>query len=129
MKMNSINAFSLKGILTKVVVAGALAGAVLIAAPQKAEAQKIRIGVQFGQPGYYAPAAPDYGYGYREDYYARERREEFERREAIARHEAWERRERWEHRDYDRDRRFDRDGYRGYDRGYVRGYDRGYNRR
>jgi len=121
MKTNSIKAFSLKGILTKVTVAGALAGAVFMVSPQKAEAQGFRVGVQFGQPGYYAPVAPvvygpSYGYGYRDDFYARERREEFERREAIARHEAWERQERWEHRDFDRDRRFDRDDHRGYDR-------------
>lgn len=109
MKTNSIKAFSLKGILTKVVVTGALAVAVLMAAPQKAEAQGFRIGVQFGQPAYYAPVAPVvYGqnYGYREDFYARQRRLEFERREALARHEAWERRERFEHNRYN--------GYRGY---------------
>jgi hypothetical protein len=103
MKTNSIQGFSVKGILTKVVVAGALAGAVLIAAPQKAEAQGFRIGVQIGHPGYYAPVAPVvYGpaYGYREDFHARQRREEF------LRHEAWERHERFEHRDFDRDRHF-----------------------
>ncbi len=96
MKTNSIKAFSLKGILTKVVVTGALAAAFFMAAPQKAEAQGFRIGVQIGHPYYSRPyygrpyyAPPVYGPVYGPGFYAERR------------HEEWLRHERFEH-----DRRF-----------------------
>ncbi len=80
MHTNSIKTNGLKGIFTKVLLAGSMAAAVFMAAPQKAEAQRIAVGVQFGHPVY----APAYGY------YGERRREEFRR------HERWER----DHRGY-----------------------------
>jgi hypothetical protein len=116
-----MNAAQMKSMITKVMMAGLLAGAVMFAGAKKAEAQQFSIGVQIGQPvgypGYYAQ--PGYGYYANRNYYERLRCEQ-ERRETIARQEAWERqqewirheqRERWEHehhdgwRDHDWDRR------------------------
>ncbi len=83
---------SIKGMVAKVLTVGFLAGAVVIFAPEKAQAQEVFIG-----NGYYA----------RHDFYERERIE------AFRRHEAFERR-----REFFRDREFrhfHRDGfYRGY---------------
>ena len=59
-----------KGILAKVATVGLLAGAVAMAAPQKAEAQ-VRFGVRIGGPVYVGPryvAPPVYGY-YGPQYY------------------------------------------------------------
>ena len=50
--------------LTKWITGAALAGALLFAAPKKAEAQ-VSFGISVGHPGYYGPA---YGYGYRPYY-------------------------------------------------------------
>lgn len=108
---------SIKAMVAKAMAVGLVAGALVLAAPQKAQAQ-VRIGVQFGYPPVYA-YAPGYAYpSYPPDYYAR--RDYYERlrcererqREAWERHEAWERREAWEHaREFDRrhDRDWDRD--------------------
>lgn len=66
MKLSNITAklTSLKGSVVRVLAAGALAGAVLAAAPA-ANAQRFAFGVQFGGPRYYAPPPPRYyGYGY-----------------------------------------------------------------
>jgi len=87
MKTNSIKTNGLKGIFTKVILAGTLAGAVLMAAPQKAQAQQFAVGVQFGHPVYRGPV---YGPVYDRGFYADRRREEF-RREEFLRHERWER--------------------------------------
>jgi hypothetical protein len=66
---------NVKSMVAKVMTVGLLAGAVVLAAPAKAQAQ-IAVGVQLGYP--------QYGYQQR-GYY------DHERQEAIARHEAWER--------------------------------------
>ena len=79
---------NLKAILTKTAMVGLVAGAALMAAPQKANAQ-VAIGIHFGhRPVYVAPApyyvppvaygpayvAPAYGYyGYDRGYYHRDR--------------------------------------------------------
>jgi hypothetical protein len=95
-------------LIAKVMTVGLLAGAFVMAAPTKAEAQGFGVAVQVGYPHY------DYA---RHDYYdhmrfEQERRAEFERQEAFRRHEEW-MRERDFHRD--RDWRFhDRDDHRGY---------------
>ena len=111
-----------KGMITKAMMVGLAAGAVALAAPQKAQAQ-VSFGVQVGYPpvytyapGYYAYPPDDYA---RREYYERLRRER--EREAWERHEAWERQQAYyryaygyrdhdrrdhdDHRDWDRDRR------------------------
>ncbi len=109
---------NVKSMVAKVMTVGLLAGAFVMAAPVKAQAQGFDLGVQIGYPHY------DYGH---RDYWEHERREAFarqqafERQQAFLRHEEWERHEAWEHRghdfDHDRDDRFrhvDRDDfYRG----------------
>ncbi len=80
---------NLKAMMAKAITAGALAGAVFMAAPTKAEAQ-VSFGVRFGRPVYVAPrpvyvVPPVYGYGFGYD------------RFAYDRHLAWERHERFEH--------------------------------
>jgi hypothetical protein len=99
---------NVKSMVVKVMTVGFLAGAFVMAASMKAQAQGFDLGVQIGYPHY------DYGH---RDYLERERWERerceaiarqqaFERRQAFLRHEAWERREAWEHRghDFDHDR-------------------------
>jgi hypothetical protein len=120
---------NVKAMVVKGMTVGLLAGAFVLAAPAKAQAQGWQVGVAIG--GY--PSAP---YGYSREYYERlrcerERREAFERQQAYAReqayleHEAWERHEAFErqrafgygygrerddhHRDRD-DRHWDHDG-------------------
>jgi hypothetical protein len=63
---------NVKAMATKVIAVGALAAAVVLSAPAKAEAQQFAVGVHVGYP-----------YGY--DHY----RIEQERRAAIIRHEEW----------------------------------------
>ena len=70
---------NLKATMAKIATVGLLAGAVVLAAPQKAEAQvRFGVGVNFGGPvvyrhHYYAPpvvyAPPVYGYGYYHPHY------------------------------------------------------------
>ena len=78
--------------VAKVMTAGLLAGAFVLVAPVKAEAQDFGIGVQIGYPHY------DYSH---RDYYEHQRFEE-ERREAYARQQeflrqqAWQRQQAWE---------------------------------
>jgi hypothetical protein len=79
---------TLKLMIAKVMTAGLLAGALMVAAPKKAEAAQVNIGVQFGRPVVY----PDY-YA-RRAYYDHLRAEEARRAE-IARHDAWVRHEEW----------------------------------
>ncbi len=98
---------NVKAMVAKSLTVGLLAGAFVLAAPAKADAQ-IAIGVQFGAPVYD-------GYN---DYYARQRYEQYRRQQAFeaqqayarqqawAQHEAWERREAWE-----REHDYRRDGY------------------
>ncbi len=85
-KLNG-NIANVKGMVAKVLTVGFLAGAVVMAAPAKAQAQEIYV----GNGGFYA----------RHDFYERERVE------AIRRHDAWVRAEEY--------RRFHHDRfYRGY---------------
>jgi hypothetical protein len=103
-------------LFAKVMTVGLLAGAFVMAAPEKAHAQGFAVGVQIGYPHY------DYsrrGY-YEHERFERERREAFARQQAYERQQAFLRHEAWEHRgrgwDRDRDDRFrggDRDDYRG----------------
>ena len=120
MKLTNVKAMVAKGLTV-----GLLAGAFVLAAPAKAEAQQFAIGVQFGAPVYNG-----YNNGYN-DYYARQRAYEAQR--AWAQHEARERHEVWEHQraygygngngygygngygDHDRGRR-DRDDHRDWNR-------------
>ncbi len=69
---------NLKAMAAKVMTVGLLAGAVVMAAPAKAEAQQFAVGVQVGYPHY----------GYGPDYYARLRFDE-RRRAEFLRHEEW----------------------------------------
>ena len=109
---------TLKLMVAKVMTAGLMGGALMLATPKKAEAQQFSIGVQIGRPvvspGYYAQP----GYYAERDYYAR-RRYEQERLEAIARREAWERRQAWlRHEQRERWEREHHNGWRndGWDR-------------
>jgi hypothetical protein len=103
MKITNVKAMVAKG-----VTVGLLAGAFVLAAPAKADAQQFAVGVRVGNPGYYGYSAnsyPVYGY-YGPDYYARLR---FERERQ---HDEWVRehefqRYHYDHRDDDRDRRHD----------------------
>ncbi len=98
--------------MTKWITGAALAAALLIAAPHKAEAQ-VGFGIQVG-------SYPAYGYGYAAPYgpsvYAQQRLIEHEQWEAARaaewRHEQWERAHFYAHDGY---------GWHGYDR---RDYDR-----
>jgi hypothetical protein len=104
---------NVKALVAKSLTAGLLAGALVLAAPAKAQAQQFAVGVQYGSSGY--------GYVAPGDYYARQRYEAlcrqraFEAQQAYARQQAWARHEAFEYRDRDRDRR-DRDDRRDWDR-------------
>ena len=115
---------NVKAMLVNGVTVGLVAGALVLAAPAKANAQQFAVGVQFGSPGY--------GYTTHGDYYARQRYEElcrerafaaqqaYARQQAWAQHEAFERHEAWDrdrfgYGDRDRDRR-DHDDHRDWDR-------------
>jgi hypothetical protein len=74
---------NVKGMIAKGMMLGLAAGALLVASPVKAEAQRFVVGVQVGNP-YYAPRFDRYD------------RFEFERRQAFLRHEEWERAHRFE---------------------------------
>jgi hypothetical protein len=71
---------NVKAIVAKVMTVGLLAGAFVMAAPAKADAQQFGTVVEVGYPHY------DYS---RRDYV------EFQRREAIRRHDEWVRHEEW----------------------------------
>jgi hypothetical protein len=77
---------NVKGTVAKAMLAGVVAGALMMAAPAKAQAQEVVIGARFGRPIYGPP-----------DRFAIERREEFLRREAFLRHQEWERAHRFGH--------------------------------
>lgn len=98
---------NVKAMIAKGVTVVLLAGAVALAAPAKAEAQQFAVGVQLGSP-YYG-----------NDYYARQRYEEYCQRQAWARHEAEERHEAWV-----RQQAYDRYAYRDRDRHDHRDWDR-----
>ena len=72
----------LKAIVAKVITAGVLAGAFVMAAPKQAQAQRFVVGVQTGYP-YYGTA-----YG---------RHDDFRRREEFRRHEEWARARAYNH--------------------------------
>jgi hypothetical protein len=103
MKITNIKAMVAKG-----VTVGLLAGAFVLTAPAKADAQQFAVGVRVGNPGYFGYPAngyPAYGY-YGPDYYARLR---FERERQ---HDEWVRehefqRYHYDHRDDHRDYRHD----------------------
>jgi hypothetical protein len=112
---------SVKALVAKSLTVGLLAGAFVLAAPAKANAQQFAVGVQFGSPGY--------GYDSPRDYYARQRYEElcrqrafeaqqaYARQQAWAQHEAWERHEAFERREaWERQQAFGRFGYERGDR-------------
>ena len=87
--MNITSFRSLKGIFTKVAVAATLAGAVLLATPQKADAQHFSVQFGVGRP-YYGPAyGPAYGPVYGPGFYAERRHDDWVRREEFRRHEEW----------------------------------------
>lgn len=67
---------NVKAMIAKAMTVGLLAGAVMLAAPAKADAQPVVVGVQVGYP--------QYGYGYDHFRFEQERR-----REEFLRHEAW----------------------------------------
>jgi hypothetical protein len=90
---------NVKGMAIKGMLAAVAAGAFLMVAPAKAEAQNFGVDVRFGHP---APA-PFYG---RPGYYGFERHEDFVRHEEAVRHEEFVRRE-----ELERAHRF-HDGYR-----------------
>ena len=75
---------NVKGMVVKGMMAVMVAGALLLAAPAKAEAQGFAVGVRVGGP-YYAHRNFEF-----------ERRQEFLRREAFLRHEEWLRAHRFE---------------------------------
>ena len=83
-----MKAIQMKSILAKMMTAGFLAGALMLAGPVKAEAQQFSVGVQIGRPVVYRD------YYARRAYYDRLRWEEARRAE-IARHDAWVRHEQW----------------------------------
>ena len=75
---------NVKAMVVKAMTVGMLAGAFILAAPAKAQAQGFGVRVQVGYPPY------------RRDYYERlrferERRDAFLRQQAWFRHQAWER--------------------------------------
>jgi hypothetical protein len=74
---------NVKAMVAKVMTVGLLAGAVVMAAPAKADAQQFGAVVEVGYPHY------DYS---RRDYV------EFQRREAIRRHDEWVRAHRFDRR-------------------------------
>jgi hypothetical protein len=65
---------SVKSMVAKVMTVGLLAGAFVLAAPMKANAQQFGVGVQVGYP--------HYDYSRRDSF-------EFQRRQAFLRHEEW----------------------------------------
>jgi hypothetical protein len=101
---------NVKGMVAKLMMVGLAAGALAIASPVKAQAQRFAVGVQLGNPDYryypngYRYDRDDYRYRgddlrareQREEFRSREAREEFERRQAYVRHEQWERAHRYD---------------------------------
>ncbi len=111
---------NVKAMVAKVMTVGLLAGAFVLAAPVKAEAQGWQVGVHLGGPAYYG----DDG---RREYWEHERQEEFARQQAYLQHEAWERHEREEQFERQRAYGYGGYGYRGHDRDdrfERRGHDR-----
>ena len=98
---------NVKALIARSLAAGLLAGAFVLAAPAKANAQQFAVGVQFG--------SPSYGYDGPRDYYARQRafeaQQAYARQQAWAQHEAFERQEAW-----GRQQSFGRFGYEHGDR-------------
>lgn len=119
MKLSTLTAKLTDTKAVRALAVTAVAGAALMMAAPKAQAQRVAFGVQIGAPVYVDPAPavvyqPGYytnGY-YNNGYYNGDRYAAWRAHEA---HEQWERHEAWEHA-----RRFDRDDDRGY---YGRGYD------
>jgi hypothetical protein len=81
---------NVKGMVAKSMILAVAAGALVLASPVKAEAQRFVIGVRVGDP-YYAPRYDHYDryeYARQEEF---RRQEEFQRRQAFYRHEQWQR--------------------------------------
>jgi hypothetical protein len=102
---------NVKAIVAKGLTIGVLAGAFVLEAPAKAEAQQFAIGVQFGTSHY----------DYRgRDPYDRVRWEQSRRQQAFAEQQAYERQQAWaRHEAWERQRDYGR-----YDNGYRRGHER-----
>ncbi|MBB5342222.1 hypothetical protein [Tunturibacter empetritectus] len=83
MKITNVKAMVAKG-----VTVGLLAGAFVLAAPAKADAQQFAVGVRAGYPAYYG--YPAYRY-YGPDYYARRRFEQERRHDEWVRAHEYER--------------------------------------
>ena len=75
---------NLKAMVVKAMTVGMMAGAFILAAPAKAQAQGFGVRVQVGYP----PYSRDY---YERLRFERERRDAFLRQHAWFRHQAWER--------------------------------------
>ena len=74
---------NVKAKVAKVITVGILAGAFVLAAPMKAEAQDWRFGVQFGGPVY---VGDDDG---RREHWEHEQQEAFARQQAYLQQQAW----------------------------------------
>ncbi len=98
---------SIKGILGKLTMAGAIAAALSMASPQAAQAQQFQARVGFGHPAFYGPS-------FHPGFYP-DRRARFARHEAFERHEEFARRDAFEHRRWERGAPF---------RGRAYGFDR-----
>lgn len=98
---------NVKAMVAKSLTVGLLAGAFVLAAPAKADAQQFAVGIQFGSPNY----------GSYRDYYAQQRYDQYrqqqayEAQEAYARQQAWAQHEAWER----------QQAYARYDNGYAYG--------
>ena len=102
---------NVKAMVAKSLAVVLLAGAFVLAAPAKADAQQFAIGVQFGAPVYN-------GYNNGNDFYARQRYEQirrqqaFEAQQAYARQQAWERAHAYSRYAYNDHNRRDHDDHR-----------------
>ena len=79
---------NVKAMVAKSLTVGLLAGAFVLAAPAKADAQQFAIGVQFGSPAY--------SYNNYRDSYARQRAEQIRRQQEFEAQQAYERQQAWE---------------------------------
>ena len=84
MKLTNVKAMVVKAMVVKAMTVGMLAGAFILAAPAKAQAQGFGVRVQVAYP----PYTRDY---YERLRFERERRDAFLRQQAWFRHQVWER--------------------------------------
>jgi hypothetical protein len=103
---------NVKAMVAKVMTIGLLAGAVVLAAPAKAQAQ-IAVGVQLGYPQYGYPQR-----GYYEHERQEARHEAWERQQAYLQHEAWERQQMYlRHEEEEREQAYRFRGHNDWGRG------------